>query len=825
MRNFFLLLALILCSYTLLRSQNSPQIDWQFGALGDKLGEAVLIAQDVDNNGLLDIISSGLHYHSYYITLLEYNSTISDYTLKRISSAIPSEILSSQLYDFDKDGIKELYIGLIDGRIIKYNSSTLEIEEIINILYKEEFSDSFRKNNITTIEFGDADNNSSIDLVALTSDTTYILNDNLEIVQKIPRGGTYIKIGNIDNDIETEMIYSNGKIVEVKEKEVKEEYSFYTNYNRTQIELANMNEDEILDLVYSSEDSIYVYDFSANQLIWSNKWESEYDRFVDKIWLYDYDQDNIKDVFLADGLLDALYCYNGLTGQKYFYITDFQSSGITNILVGDFDKDSELEILWSSGAESSTSDFFFIYDITTKEKEWQSKNYIGSLNTFDVGDYNNDGKLELVSGALGMYTAIREFMILNIFDADTKQRIWQNNEAITSNVVQDFSKISIGDVDDDGNNELLVGIDTGDRRLSSVYIFDSLYNIERSFEIDGMSTVIDMNITDIDEDGTTELIVTCGTDVVASSSPERWKNYIFIFDGKTGDLEWKSEQLGGIGSSIGALHVGNIDEDTANEIIALKKAHPWESESGRDTNMLLVIDGISHELIMDQSRVLSVIELADINSDGKDEILAAVGEGVIEILDGASLETIETIHTSCGVINGLKAYDMNGDGILELVITDSYTVNLFDVHNNTLKWRSDTLNSSVGIYNSLFVGDIDSDPEIEIIVGTNIGLYSFEANYETITSLAHHDNIENQFIKVYPNPFKDNITFDFADEINKSITVLIYDINGRRIKEQQFDTINSSVELNVSDLEAGIYFTVILNNNLLILSKIITKIE
>jgi len=428
MNKFFLLAVLLLMNYTLLFSQTSPKIDWQFGALGDQLGEAALIVEDVDNNGYLDIISSGLHYHTYYLTLLEYNPANNDYTLKRMSNAVPAEILSSQLYDFDGDGMKELYIGLVDGSILKYNASTLEIEETIPILYKKEEFDYFRKNNIVAIEFGDVNNDSINDLVALTSDTTYILDESREIIQKISIGAKNVKIGNIDKDAAVEMIYSNGKIVEVKEEEVKEEYTFNTIYNFAPFELAHMNEDEIMDVVYGSRDSIYVYDFSADQLIWSSKWESE------------YDQDNINDVLVGDGTWDGIYFFNGLTGQIDFNISDFQSDGITNAVIGDFDKDSALEILWSTGAGSSAKDFFFIYDMTSKEKEWQNKSYIGRLNSFDIGDFNNDGNVELVSGALGKFTAFREFMILNIFDASTKQRIWQNSEAITSNTVQNFSK-------------------------------------------------------------------------------------------------------------------------------------------------------------------------------------------------------------------------------------------------------------------------------------------------------------------------------------------------------------------------------------------------
>lgn len=822
-----ILTILFISIFNLLFSQNTPQIDWQFGMLGHDLGEAGIIAEDIDNNGYVDIISTGRYSNSSwepsdFLTRVEFDKDQNTYITRSISNIINQEIQCIQLHDFDQDGTKELYVGLNDGTVAIYNSKSLTKQRLINVSYRGKISVFGPANNIDCIEFGDINNDSSIDLNVTNGDTTYVLNNNFELIHKIPYGSKYFKIGNIDNDSKNELLYSNGKIIQLNENQITEKYDFYTANKNTQIGLSEMNGDGILDVVYSSKDTMYIYDFKSNQLIWSEVWKSDYhyNRYITGLWLFDYDGDNIADIFIGDEDWDALYCYNGKTGSKDFSFWDNQGDGVVNIAIADFDKDANPEVIWSTGAGCTCADYFFLYDISTKSKEWQSRHYLGDFKAFDVGDVDNDNNLEIVSGVFGEYLKYYDHGFITVFNAESKQIEWQNNEEIFDAHVEDFTNVKIGDIDNDGENELLLGIEYG-YSSSYVYVFDSQYKVERSFSIDGMSIIIDMEISDIDNDNKNELIITSGTNVGGSTHPDEWQNYIYIFDGETGDLEWKSEQLAAIGSKIGSLNVGNIDDDDAKEIVALKYKSSWGT---RDTSTLIIIDGVSHELIMDKSKVYTALNIADINSDGRNEIIAAVDTGKIVIINGSSLETIETYNTNLGIIEGLKAYDMNDDGKFELVISDSYTISLYDLQNNKLKWQSDTLNSFIGVYNSLFVGNIDSDSKIEILINANHGIFSFKADYESISNIESVDKKqENSFIRIYPNPVIDKFTLEFVTEIPKSLHVKIYDINGRMVKENQYQNVTNGVDINISELKSGLYNILIIGNNKIISSEKIIK--
>ena len=60
----------------------------------------------------------------------------------------------------------------------------------------------------------------------------------------------------------------------------------------------------------------------------------------------------------------------------------------------------------------------------------------------------------------------------------------------------------------------------------------------------------------------------------------------------------------------------------------------------------------------------------------------------------------------------------------------------------------------------------------------------------------------------YPNPTFDNIRIKFSDGVYPtSVIINVYDIMGRHVKTSNLDP--STASLNVSNLNAGIYFSVI----------------
>jgi hypothetical protein len=73
----------------------------------------------------------------------------------------------------------------------------------------------------------------------------------------------------------------------------------------------------------------------------------------------------------------------------------------------------------------------------------------------------------------------------------------------------------------------------------------------------------------------------------------------------------------------------------------------------------------------------------------------------------------------------------------------------------------------------------------------------------TTSDLSVNENFSKKF-STYPNPVSSVVTISNNDNILVS-NVTITDINGRTVKNIQVNNL-SQVELNVSDLNSGVYF-------------------
>ena len=806
--SLFLLLVLIDLSY----SQTSiAKPDWYFGMLGSNIGTAGIVVTDLDGNSLNDIISNGMYNTDFwspssFITVSEYSAKDSTYKTKWISRIYLQRLTKIQVYDFNKDGTKEIYAGFDDGSVKIFDGSTFA--EIKTFYISKRILSYSVPNQIDDLQFGDADNDSKIDLVATNGDTTYVYNESYSLKFKILFGAKYFAIGDIDNDHNNEIIYSNGKIFQNMNGNNIFKYQFYTYNKQSPVALSDINYDGTKDLIYTSQDTLFTYDFKNKRKIWSVKTNTNYDQFITGLWLCDYDDDAIDDIFLGNISRYGIECYNGRGGIDAFSLSDI--NGVTNAAIADLDGDLDLDLICSTGANTTGPDYFYVYDLNSETKTWQSTHYERSFTAFDVGDLKNDMKNELVIGNYGYKNTYYEYPLILSLNAQDHSLLWQNENPDLLRV-DNISSVQIGDINNDGKNQLLIGIDNR-YEFTYVYALDSNYSIQRRFEMWGMDMVIDMKIADIDLDNENELIVTLGTDVTASSTPSFYQNYIYIFNAKTGEEKWKSKQLGGMRTKIGSLCLSNIDNDDALEIVALK------SEYNIDSSNLYVIDGKTYDLIEKKATQYKAADVQDIDGDGKQEIIIGMSNGEISVLDGISLNEKMHIKTDCKMISALKAYDLDNDNNKELVFTDNYSLNIYSMKDAVLQWKSDTLGFSVGLLNSLKIGDFDSDGHPEVLVNVNHALIQFKIDYNPAhTSLDPVKLlIKNRLFQNYPNPLSAETTIDFELEKKSGVQFKIYNSLGTEMYSRDYDALNSglnSIEIKADNFPEGIYNYVLIIDN------------
>ena len=87
-------------------------------------------------------------------------------------------------------------------------------------------------------------------------------------------------------------------------------------------------------------------------------------------------------------------------------------------------------------------------------------------------------------------------------------------------------------------------------------------------------------------------------------------------------------------------------------------------------------------------------------------------------------------------------------------------------------------------------------------------------NYSKTIPIRLSDNFSNA--QVYPNPTKGNLTIKFQHALTENSKLIIADLSGRILLQQQVAGGQKNIDLNVSKFPAGRYFIKLSNSNELI---------
>jgi hypothetical protein len=66
-------------------------------------------------------------------------------------------------------------------------------------------------------------------------------------------------------------------------------------------------------------------------------------------------------------------------------------------------------------------------------------------------------------------------------------------------------------------------------------------------------------------------------------------------------------------------------------------------------------------------------------------------------------------------------------------------------------------------------------------------------------------DVIKQSISCYPNPVNDNLFFEYNLETNSKGEISIFDLTGKKVKQESITSSENNTQINVSDLNAGIY--------------------
>jgi len=105
----------------------------------------------------------------------------------------------------------------------------------------------------------------------------------------------------------------------------------------------------------------------------------------------------------------------------------------------------------------------------------------------------------------------------------------------------------------------------------------------------------------------------------------------------------------------------------------------------------------------------------------------------------------------------------------------------------------------------------DSDNESDSV--------SYEVRYVTATDLSLANLAVEPELSVYPNPATDHLEINYVTQSSQKTSFEIINLVGSKVYSKSLEATESTLNLNISNLNAGIYFCVLKVDNKLVTSK------
>ena len=362
------------------------------------------------------------------------------------------------------------------------------------------------------------------------------------------------------------------------------------------VAMGNIDDDDNLEILVGAGGSgfgrVYAFDGKTYETDWVSP---NLNKLPMGIAVGDLNNDGVNEIVVTTGIPGEPMDDEGNGGDGYLHIFErsgggsfsqaFQSGNINaalGVTIAELDGSTYPEIGIATGyleivdATSGTTDLhgevrIWGYDGSSYSEEWSSGDLEQIVGGIDSGDPDGDGDTELVIGTGG------DDRESNQDTAEVRVYHRLGGTYVLDGSVIDVGRyhafgIDVGDVDNDGEEEITVGTGKFGENKPRLIVYDgSSHSVEYSKSVDS-SSVWGVRSGDFDNDGFMELIY-------GTSGGE-----LFIYDGETGDFESKTSALSGKAGHYGGIAIGNVNNEGPMEMVVGSTGYMWLFTTEGQTN-------------------------------------------------------------------------------------------------------------------------------------------------------------------------------------------------------------------------------------------------
>jgi hypothetical protein len=333
--------------------------------------------------------------------------------------------------------------------------------------------------------------------------------------------------------------------------------------------------------------------------------------------------------------------------------------------------------------------------------------YIG-FESMKTMDFNNDGTLETYLSA----SAYPDYFWYELKYDTTTNEYHQSWASI--GYTDTINYMAYHDLDYNGIYEIYVVLETGD-----ILVYDAdTKNLINTINT-GVNEIQDLEFGDLDADGTIEMVYSTDSNLYILNT----SSFNLISQSSYGTYD---------------LIIGNVDMDASNEIV---------TESG----YVLQFDGVNltnqwnyYPLATDPG----LVELSDIDADGMNEIIIALGSDTISVFD-ADIQQLKYNFLAYTNIQALLVQDINNDNIDEIIYAGQWGyIRCMNAQTHTQMWV--VTNPTFGV-TRMSIADFDNDGIAELMWGAGTNQWPdflYVANYSNDSIEWMSTNIIGPFLAV-----------------------------------------------------------------------------